>query len=107
MRNTINKKQEESGMASYMVGVVTKHNLEKYAEYAAAGFALIDGVKVEVGISDNPETHEGEFPGTSIIIMKFADDGAARDWYLSEGYQEVIPLRHAAADTAFVITFDS
>jgi uncharacterized protein (DUF1330 family) len=107
MRVPVNKKQEESEMASYMVGVVTKNNLDKYAEYASAGFTLIDGVKVEVDISDNPETHEGEFPGNSIIVMKFADSGAARNWYLSDGYQEVIPLRHAAADTAFVITFDS
>lgn len=94
-------------MASYMVGVVRKHDLEKYGEYAAAGFRLIDGVKVEVAMTDNPETHEGEFPGTSMIIMKFADDDAARAWYLSEGYQEVIPLRQAAADTAFVVTFNS
>lgn len=94
-------------MASYMVGVVTKNNLEKYAKYAEAGYALIDGVEVEVGLTDAPETHEGEFPGTSIIIMKFAQDGAARKWYLSKGYQDVIPLRHAAADTEFVITFDS
>jgi len=94
-------------MASYMVGVVSKHNVEKYNEYAAAGYRLIDGVDVEVGLAENPETHEGEFPGTSIIIMKFPDDDAARKWYLSEGYQEVIPLRHASADTSFVITFNS
>ena len=69
------------------------------------GVRLIDGVAVEVAIGENPEVLEGEFPGSTIIIMKFEDDDGARNWYFSEGYQEVIPIRHAAADTAFNITF--
>ena len=56
-------------MASYLVGVVKKHDFEKYGEYAAAGFRLIDGVKVEVAFAEDPEVLEGEFPGTTIIIM--------------------------------------
>ncbi len=94
-------------MASYLVAVVNKHNVDKYNEYAEAGFRLIDGIEVEVAAAESPETLEGEFPGSSIIIMKFADAGAAREWYFSEGYQEVIPIRQASADTSFVITFDS
>ena len=94
-------------MASYIVGVLTKHNLERYQDYAMAGFRLIDGVEVEVGLADQPEVLEGSFPGTSIIIMKFADDAAARKWYDSEGYQEVIPIRQESAETHFVITFQS
>jgi len=94
-------------MASYIVGVLSKHDLERYQDYAMAGFRLIDGVEVEVGLAEQPEVLEGDFPGTSIIIMKFADDEAARKWYFSEGYQEVIPIRHESADTRFVITFKS
>ncbi len=94
-------------MASYIVGVLSKHNLERYQDYAMAGFRLIDGVAVEVALAEQPEVLEGSFPGTSIIMMKFADDDAARKWYDSEGYQEVIPIRHESADTHFVITFKS
>jgi len=94
-------------MASFIVGVVSKHNLERYQDYAMAGFRLIDGLAVEVALAESPEVLEGDFPGTSMIIMKFADDDAARKWYDSEGYQEVIPIRRAAADTHFVITFQS
>jgi len=92
-------------MASYLVGVVRKHDHEKYGEYAQAGFRLIDGLEVEVAFAEEPEVLEGTFPGTTIIIMKFADDEGARKWYFSEGYQEVIPIRQAAAETAFNITF--
>ena len=94
-------------MASFIVGVVSKHDLERYQDYAMAGFRLIDGVAVEVALAESPDVLEGDFPGTSMIIMKFADDDAARKWYDSEGYQEVIPIRHASADTHFVITFRS
>ncbi len=94
-------------MASFIVGVVSKHDLDRYQDYAMAGFRLIDGVAVEVALAESPEVLEGDFPGTSMIIMKFADDDAARKWYDSEGYQEVIPIRHASADTHFVITFRS
>lgn len=94
-------------MASFIVGVVSKHNLERYQDYAMAGFRLIDGVAVEVALAESPDVLEGNFPGTSMIIMKFADDEAARKWYDSEGYQEVIPIRQEAADTHFVITFRS
>jgi uncharacterized protein (DUF1330 family) len=94
-------------MASYIVGVLSKHNLERYQDYAMAGFRLIDGVAVEVALAEQPEVLEGNFPGTSIIIMKFADNEAAAKWYASEGYQEVIPIRQASADTHFVITFQS
>ena len=58
-----------------------------------------------MALAEQPEVHEGHFPGTSMIIMKFADDEAAARWYRSEGYQQVIPIRHEAADTHFVITF--
>jgi uncharacterized protein (DUF1330 family) len=94
-------------MASYIVGVVSKHDRERYHDYAMAGYRLIDGVSVEVALAEAPEVLEGTFPGTSMIIMKFADNEAAAKWYDSEGYQEVIPIRHASADTHFVITFQS
>jgi uncharacterized protein (DUF1330 family) len=94
-------------MASYIVGVLSKHNLARYQDYALAGFRLIDGVAVEVALAEAPDVLEGTFPGTSMIIMKFADDDAAAKWYASEGYQEVIPIRQESADTHFVITFKS
>lgn len=94
-------------MASYIVGVVSKHDLARYQDYAMAGYRLIDGVAVEVALAEQPEVLEGAFPGTSMIIMKFADNAAARKWYDSEGYQDVIPIRHASADTHFLVTFQA
>ncbi len=93
-------------MASYFVGVVSKHDLEKYGLYAAAGYQSIAGFDVEVTMAENPQTLEGHFPGTTIIIMKFKDEDGATRWYNSEAYQAAIPLRHASADTDFLIQFN-
>jgi uncharacterized protein (DUF1330 family) len=93
-------------MASYVVGVVDKNDLEKYGLYAAAGYQSIDGFDVEVTIAENPETLEGKFPGSTMIIMKFKDEDGAARWYNSDAYQAAKPLRHAAAHTPFMIRFN-
>jgi uncharacterized protein (DUF1330 family) len=92
-------------MASYIVGVVDKRNLENYGLYVAAGYQSIAGFDVEVTMAEQPETLEGKFPGTTMIIMKFKDDDGARRWYTSDLYQAAIPLRHASAGTPFTIHF--
>lgn len=92
-------------MASYIVGVVSKHDLATYAKYAQAGYESLAGFDVEVAAVEQPEVLEGSFPGSSIIIMKFKDDAAAKRWYESEAYQAAIPLRHASASTILSIHF--
>jgi len=46
-----------------------------------------------------PKVFEGAWPGT-IVIVEFPDIDAARSWYESPEYQEIIPLRarHIEAD---------
>jgi uncharacterized protein (DUF1330 family) len=48
------------------------------------GRFLVHGAEVEV--------IEGEWPGT-IVILEFPDTDAARAWYESPAYQEILPLR--------------
>jgi uncharacterized protein (DUF1330 family) len=92
-------------MASYVVSVMQKHDLEKYAEYSAQGFASLNGMEFEVIVGEPIEALEGTPPGSSVVIMKFPDNEAASRWYHSQAYQKAIPIRHAAADTAFVVHF--
>lgn len=92
-------------MASYILSVMQKHDLEKYAEYSAQGFVSLDGMAFEVTVGEGIEPLEGTPPGSSVVIMKFPDNDTAMRWYHSEAYQKAIPLRHAAADTAFVVHF--
>lgn len=92
-------------MASYVMSVMNKHDLEKYGEYMERGFASLEGMSFEVIVGEDLETLEGQSPGRSIVLMKFPDNGAAMRWYRSDAYQKAIPIRHAAAETVFAVHF--
>ncbi|GIF69036.1 hypothetical protein Ais01nite_70710 [Asanoa ishikariensis] len=53
------------------------------------GRFLAHGPKVEV--------YEGEWPG-SVVLLEFPDADAARAWYASPAYREILPLRLAHID---------
>jgi uncharacterized protein (DUF1330 family) len=46
------------------------------------------------------ETREGTWPG-NLVVIEFPDMTAARSWYASPAYQEILPLRtrHIMSDT--------
>jgi uncharacterized protein (DUF1330 family) len=58
------------------------------------GRFLVHGATVEV--------HEGEWPGT-VVIIEFPSVEAARAWYASPGYQEILPLRRNNIDGTAII----
>ncbi len=50
-----------------------------------------------------PEVLEGELPGV-VVVVGFPDLDAARAWYASPGYQEILPLRTRNSDSvAFLL----
>ena len=98
-------REERYVMSSWIVGVVDKQDLEKYGLYAAAGYQSLADFDVEVIVAEGPETLEGTFPGTTLVMMKFRDDDEALRWQRSDAYQAAIPMRHAAAGTPFMVHF--
>ena len=44
-----------------------------------------------------PEVLEGDWPGV-LVVIGFPDLAAARAWYDSPGYQEILPLRTRNSD---------
>jgi uncharacterized protein (DUF1330 family) len=49
-----------------------------------------------------PEVVEGDWPGF-LVVIGFPDVGAARAWYDSPAYQEILPLRTRNADGVTLI----
>jgi uncharacterized protein (DUF1330 family) len=49
-----------------------------------------------------PEVLEGPFPG-DLVVLGFPDLDAARAWYASPGYQAILGLRLANADSSVVL----
>jgi uncharacterized protein (DUF1330 family) len=74
------------------------------AEYSAASAApLIEhGGRVLV-VDEDVEVLEGVWHGTRTVIVEYSSVEKARQWYRSDGYQAVLPLRRAAANSNVVI----
>ncbi|HET6965907.1 MAG TPA: DUF1330 domain-containing protein [Acidimicrobiales bacterium] len=62
--------------------------LQKYAAGAGPTLAEAEIIAVDTSV----RTVEGE-PRGRAVILKFADEEAARRWYDSEAYREILPLR--------------
>ena len=84
----------------YMVAQVDVHDTEAYQEYGAKvpatlvefeGRFLVRGGRIE--------PLEGDAPPQRTVVIEFPSLAHARNWYHSDAYQALIPLRHAAAET--------
>lgn len=49
------------------------------------------------------EVLEGDWDPARLIVLEFADAAAARAWYNSPDYQEILPIRLEAADDKLLI----
>jgi uncharacterized protein (DUF1330 family) len=56
-----------------------------------------------LAVDDACESVEGSWHGKRTVVLEFDSVEAARTWYRSPEYQEVVGLRHAAADSNAVI----
>jgi uncharacterized protein DUF1330 len=48
------------------------------------------------------ELLEGDWPG-DLIIIEFPDRASAEDWYRSDAYQAILPLRTRNADGSVIL----
>ncbi|WP_409427246.1 DUF1330 domain-containing protein [Mycobacterium sp. SMC-11] len=56
-----------------------------------------------LAVETQHEVLEGEWHGNQTVVLEFESVDAARAWYNSEGYQEAVKLRQAAAECNAVI----
>ena len=84
----------------YMIAQVDVHDTEAYREYAAQVPATVvpfEGTFLVRGGRFEPL--EGDPPPQRTVVLEFPSLAHARNWYESDAYQALIPLRHAAAVT--------
>ncbi len=75
--------------------------MDAYGE-ASAPSIIEAGARVLV-VDPRPEVLEGEWHGDRTVVLEFESVEAARAWYTSESYDQVKPMRHAAAQSNAVI----
>ncbi|WP_409435246.1 DUF1330 domain-containing protein [Mycobacterium sp. SMC-14] len=56
-----------------------------------------------LAVETQHEVLEGDWHGNQTVVLEFESVDAARSWYHSEGYQEAVKLRQAAAECNAVI----
>jgi uncharacterized protein (DUF1330 family) len=44
-----------------------------------------------------PQVLEGDWPAPRVVVIGFSDEAAARRFYDSPEYQEIVPIRQAAS----------
>jgi uncharacterized protein (DUF1330 family) len=91
-------------MAAYVIVDSKVHDPERIKAYGAkvgatikahGGKPIINGSAIDV--------MEGDWTPSRLVVLEFADGDAARAWYNSPEYQEILPIRLEAADDNFLI----
>lgn len=90
-------------MNAFAIAIVTIKDPEKFADYGRKAGATMAPFGGQV-------LHRGKFNAsltcgsthTSAAVIGFPDSKALADWYASEAYQAIVPLRDQAADVTLV-----
>ena len=92
-------------MPAYVVVNIRIHDRDLYAEYARGAPATIEGFGGRyLARAGAVEIREGDWSPERLVILEFPDVDAARGWYESPEYQELLAIRQRAAEGELVIT---
>ena len=91
-------------MAAYVIVDSNVHDPEGIKGYAAKVLDTLApyGGKL-IASAPDPEVIEGDWTPQRIVIGEFPDVDSARAWYNSPEYQQIVPIRLAAANDAMLI----
>lgn len=93
-------------MSFYFLAVIDKHDTQRYAEYSAGNVPILSGLDVKIhAVTDAVTTQEGEFDATTVVLLEFPNGEEFRKWWDSAEYAAIKPIRQAASDVRFAVTF--
>ena len=91
-------------MAAYFIAQYVVNDPEMYREYQQGAGPTVMAAGAElISLDPASETIEGTPPGPQTVVLKFESVEAAKAWYNSEEYQDVIGKRLAATNGHAVI----
>jgi uncharacterized protein (DUF1330 family) len=92
-------------MPAYVIGIVTEaHDDEALAEYRRRNTETVAAHGGRFVVRGGPvEVLEGGPAPLRVVVMEFPDSAAARGWYESPEYQEIVPIRQGASTTDIVL----
>ena len=86
-------------MAAYLVGNITVKDDALWQQYIAGVTESISPFGVKIIFRGRLEKIlAGEHQHDLVVVIEFPDHAVLDEWYCSEKYQSLIPLRDKAAD---------
>mgnify|MGYP000533455715 CR=1 FL=1 len=86
-------------MAAYLVGHITVKDDELWQEYmAGVSESLVPLTSKVVFRGQLADVLAGQHDHNLVVVIEFIDKTTLDEWYGSEKYQSLIPLREKAAD---------
>ncbi|MFL2535189.1 MAG: DUF1330 domain-containing protein [Candidatus Azotimanducaceae bacterium] len=85
-------------MTCYILAEIQIDDRGRYADYESGFLAILTAYEGQVIAVDEARTLlEGQAFGHRTVILKFASEVAALNWYESEAYQKLMTHRQAAS----------
>ena len=91
-------------MAVYVIGDIEVTNPDLMGKYAGKAGPTVEahGGKAIV-LGGATETVEGDWQPKRLVVLEFPDLAAAKAWYNSPEYQEILPMRLEASNGDLVM----
>jgi uncharacterized protein (DUF1330 family) len=94
-------------MSAYLIGHITVKNSDKWKTYVAGVQKSLIPFEAEIVFRGKRATVlAGEHPHQRTVVIKFSDQPTLQQWYHSDAYQALIPIRDEAADVV-IISYDA
>ena len=91
-------------MPAYVIGDITVTDPDRYRDYAAHTLETIEphGGRFIVRGGAH-ESLEGDWNPGRLVVIEFPDAQAARDWFASDAYRAIMPIRQEASTGSLVL----
>ena len=94
-------------MSAYLIGHITVKNTDKWQTYVEGVRKSLMPFEAEVVFRGmRASVLAGQHPYESTVVIKFPDQPTLQNWYQSDSYQNLIPIRNEAADVV-IISYDA
>ena len=94
-------------MAAYLIGHITVKDPAQWKKYVDGVGDSLGPFRAEVVFRGRrASVLAGEHAHNQTVVIRFPDQATLQDWFCSESYQSLIPIRERAADVV-IITYDT
>jgi uncharacterized protein (DUF1330 family) len=91
-------------MPAYIVGDVTVTDPDRYRDYSAHTESTLAPFGGRFIVRGGPsEVLEGAWEPGRLVVIEFPSAQAARDWYASDAYRAILPIRAEASTGTLVL----